>query len=300
MTLISYRNSFYRLLRNSMVIILCLITSSIVWSQQIKKDSLFLQYLLSKEEQADAITLLSQLQQRYPESVQHSFELPYWKGLSYYSLKQLDSATHYFTKVKPSSPFYQKTLFLSAISHSYLKNVTKAEEIISTFSTSDSLRQATKTFELAGMALLQRNMPRFDSLSKHFSTSYYPLQKQQDNFRDYKSLIQQQGRKSPLKAALLSAIVPGAGKLYVGGQLGQGVSTFIQNMILGLQAYEGLRKDGVGSPRFIIYGSLFSLFYLGNIWGSAISVSIKRQEFNDKMNEQILFDMHIPLRTIFN
>jgi hypothetical protein len=61
-----------------------------------------------------------------------------------------------------------------------------------------------------------------------------------------------------------------------------------------------LRKDGVSSPRFIIYGSLFSLFYIGNIWGSALSVKIKRQEFNEKIDEQILFDMHIPLRTLFN
>lgn len=298
MTLTSSHN--HAVLRTTILVVIVLITSSIAWSQQIKKDSLFLHYLLSKDEQADAITLLSQLQQRYPESIQQRFELPYWKGLSYYSLKQLDSATYYFSKVKATSPFYSKTLFLSAISHSYLKQVNKAQALMLAVSEADSLTQATKTFELAGMALLQRNIPRFDSLQKQFSTSYYPLQKQQDNFKEYKSIIQQQARKSPLKAALLSAIIPGAGKLYVGGQLGQGISTFIQNAILGLQAYEGLRKDGVNSPRFIIYGGLFSLFYLGNIWGSAVSVSIKRQEFNDKMNEQILFDMHIPLRTIFN
>ena len=299
MTLTSSHNHTL-LLRTTILFVTVLITSSMAWSQQLKKDSLFLHYLLSKDEQADAITLLSQFQERYPASIQQRLELPYWKGLSYYSLKQLDSATHYFSKVKTTSPFYSKTLFLSAISHSYLKQVSKAQALILAVSNTDSLTQATKTFELAGMALLQRNIPRFDSLQKQFSTSYYPLQKQQDNFKDYKSIIQQQARKSPLKAALLSAIIPGAGKLYVGGQLGQGISTFIQNAILGLQAYEGLRKDGVNSPRFIIYGGLFSLFYLGNIWGSAISVSIKRQEFNDKMNEQILFDMHIPLRTIFN
>lgn len=267
---------------------------------QIKKDSLFLQYLLAKDEHRDAITLISQLQNRYPDATQQRFELPYWKGLAFYSLKKLDSCTFYFSKVNPSSQYFKKSLFLSGISHSYLRNINQAQKLFLAVDAKDSLTTAIRTFELAGLNLLNRNLSVFDSLKNHFSEEYYPLQKQQSNFKDYREIIQKQQRKSPLKAALLSAIIPGAGKIYVGGQLGQGVSTFIQNAILGLQAYEGLRKDGVSSPRFIIYGGLFSLFYIGNIWGSALSVKIKRQEFNDKIDEQILFDMHIPLRTIFN
>ena len=267
---------------------------------QVKKDSLFLQYLLAKDQHRDAITLLSQFQTHYPDSTQQRLELPYWKGLSYYSLKQLDSAAHYFANVRPRSFYYQKSLFLAGISHSYLKQTEKARKVFLSIPPNDTTTTAVKTFELAGVALLQRKLTDFDSLSKYFSTQYYPLQKQQSNFKDYREIIQQQRRKSPLKAALLSAIVPGAGKLYVGGQLGQGIATFLQNAILGLQAYEGFRKGGISSPRFIIYGSLFTLFYVGNIWGSALSVKIKRQEFNDKTDEQILFDMHIPLRTIFN
>lgn len=267
---------------------------------QVKKDSLFLQYLINKDQQRDIITLLSEFQKKYPDSTQHLLELPYWKGLAYYSLKDLDSSAHYFSKVQPNSLNYNKALFWAGISYSYLHQTKQAYQAISSIKTSDSISVATKTFELAGIALLRRNFSAYDSLSQYFSTQYYPLQKQQSNFKDYQEIIRQQQRKSPLKAALLSAILPGSGKIYVGKQLGQGISTFIQNAILGLQAYEGFRKDGAASPRFIIFGSLFTLFYIGNIWGSAVSVGMKRQEFNDKINEQILFDMHIPLRTIFN
>lgn len=267
---------------------------------QVKKDSLFLQYLLAKDENKDAITLISQLQNRYNDSIQNQLELPFWKGMAFYSLKKLDSCTYYFSKVNPKSKFATKSLFLSGISYSYLKNIQQAEKTFKSIESKDSLMLSTRTFELAGISLLKRNFSAFDSLSKFFSEQYYPLQKQQSNFKDYQQIIKQQHRKTPLKAALLSAIIPGLGKLYVGGQIGQGVSTFLQNAILGFQAYEGLRKDGVASPRFIIYGGLFSLFYIGNIWGSAVSVKIKRQEFNDKIDDQILFDMHIPLRTIFN
>jgi hypothetical protein len=100
-------------------------------------------------------------------------------------------------------------------------------------------------------------------------------------------------------AGLLSAVVPGAGKVYA-GQLGQGVAIFLQNSIFALQAWEGYRKDGPRSARFLIYSGLFTVFYIGNVWGSVLSVQIKRQEMYERINNQILFDMHIPLRTIFN
>jgi hypothetical protein len=267
---------------------------------QVKRDSLFLQYLIDKDQQRDIITLLSEFQKKYQDSTQHLLELPYWKGMAYYSLRNLDSSAHYFSKVHPNSTNYNKSLFWAGISYSYLQQTQEAYTTILSVNTNDSIGIATKIFELAGIALLRRNFKDYDSLSHHFSTQYYPLQKQQNNFNDYQEMIRQQQRKSPFKAALLSAILPGSGKIYVGKQLGQGISTFIQNAILGLQAYEGYRKDGPASPRFIIFGSLFTLFYIGNIWGSAVSVGVKRQEFNDKINEQILFDMHIPLRTIFN
>ena len=268
---------------------------------QIKKDSLFLQYLLANDQHRQAVTLLSQLQGRYSDSAQQRFELPYWKGSSYYALRQLDSAAHYLGSVRLGSSYYNKSLFLAGISRGYLRQFPDMRRIFLSIPTkNDTITAVVKTFELAGVALLQRELTDFDSLSGHFSTQYYALQKQQSNFRDYREIIQKQSRKSPLKAALLSAIVPGAGKLYVGGQLGQALSAFFQNAILGIQAYESFRKGGIASPRFIIYGSLFAVFYVGNIWGSALSVKIKRQEFNDKTDEQILFDMHIPLRTIFN
>jgi len=268
---------------------------------QIKKDSLFLQYLLAKDQHRQAVTLLSQLQGRYSDTTQQRFELPYWKGLSYYSLKQLDSAAHYLSGVRAGSSYYNKSLFLAGVSYGYLQQSQRARHVFLSIPTNnDTIAAAVQTFELAGVALLERKLTDFDSLSGHFSTQYYALQKQQANLRDYSEIIQQQSRKSPLKAALLSAIVPGAGKLYVGGQLGQAISAFFQNAILGIQAYESFRKAGIASPRFIIYSGLFAVFYVGNIWGSALSVKIKRQEFNDKTNEQILFDMHIPLRTIFN
>jgi hypothetical protein len=68
---------------------------------------------------------------------------------------------------------------------------------------------------------------------------------------------------------------------------------------MGLVACENLIKDGIKDPKTIIFGSLFGLFYIGNIWGSVISVKLTRDEFNKEINEQIIFNLRVPLRIIY-
>ncbi len=65
-------------------------------------------------------------------------------------------------------------------------------------------------------------------------------------------------------------------------------------------AYEAYRKAGAGSARFIAFGSLFSVFYIANIWGSVLAVKIKQKEYYRAYDNQILFDLHIPLRNLYN
>ena len=84
------------------------------------------------------------------------------------------------------------------------------------------------------------------------------------------------------------------------GKVGQGIAGLLSTSLFGLQAYEAYRKDGLNSARFIIFGGLFSAFYVANIWGSVFTVKLRRDEFNNAVNKAILVDLHIPLRTIFN
>ncbi|TAH06141.1 MAG: hypothetical protein EAZ14_12875 [Runella slithyformis] len=129
---------------------------------QIKKDSLFLQYLLAKDQHRQAITLLSQLQGYYSDSSQQRFELPYWKGMSYYSLKQLDSAAYYLGHVRPESSYYNKSLFLAGISQSYLQQTTQARRVFLSIPTqNDTLTAAVLCFTKSTRPLprLPRNYP---------------------------------------------------------------------------------------------------------------------------------------------
>ena len=84
-------------------------------------------------------------------------------------------------------------------------------------------------------------------------------------------------QKSPLLAGILSTIVPGLGKVYTGHTV-DGVLSFVSIATLTYAAVDGFISEGSGSVRGYIYGCLAGGLYLGNIYGSALSASIVREE----------------------
>ena len=266
-----------------------LLFSNPLFAQQaLSSDSLFIEYLLEKKYYNDVL-----------HWTQNRQTFPYYRGLAFYNQLKLDSALHYFEQVPIHHPNYIKSKFLEGIGHTFQKRYQKADQVLSQLSTSDSLLTALRNFQLAGVALLERDTLKFVSYRQQFNGKYFAFSQEEEKLGENYRLIQQHKHKSPLLAGLMSAIVPGSGKIYA-GKTGQGLITFIQNLALGLQTYEAYRRDGWKSPRFLLYSGLFTFFYVGNIWGSTLTVHISKQEFKDKVNEQILFNMQIPIRTVFN
>lgn len=92
--------------------------------------------------------------------------------------------------------------------------------------------------------------------------------------------------KSPLIAGILSAIVPGSGKVYT-GQYNDALLSFLTIAGLTYAAYDGFSTQGSGSTRGWIYGSLAGGLYLGNIYGSALSASIVRDDATHTLQTRI-------------
>jgi len=95
--------------------------------------------------------------------------------------------------------------------------------------------------------------------------------------------LEKLNRKSAMLAGLMSAAVPGLGRVY-SGKPKQGLASFSVLAIWGLQSAEAYFKKGYKDPRFIAFGSIFSVFYISNIWGSALSLKIKKQEVYDQIH----------------
>jgi putative component of membrane protein insertase Oxa1/YidC/SpoIIIJ protein YidD len=89
-------------------------------------------------------------------------------------------------------------------------------------------------------------------------------------------------RKSARMAGILSAIVPGAGRAYVGRRT-DGVFSLASILLLGWQAASGFHQDGRHSARGIIYGSLFLGTYAGNVYGSALSARIHDRRLDERL-----------------
>lgn len=93
--------------------------------------------------------------------------------------------------------------------------------------------------------------------------------------------------KSPLKAGLLSVVVPGAGKFYANRKK-DAIFSFILTVVAGYQSYRAFNKNGIDSVFGWVYGGLAAGFYVGNVYGS-VQAAKKSNEFaNERYHEQML------------
>jgi len=116
---------------------------------------------------------------------------------------------------------------------------------------------------------------------------------------DFNNLLNEAYRKkkkNPYLAAGLS-IIPGLGRFYTGDWKDALVSILFISAN-GFTAYRGFEKQGQGSVRGWIFGSLGTGFYLGNIYGSFLSAKKKNRridhEYQTKVQE-LLVRLHQPV-----
>ena len=277
---------------------LLLCTHDFVFAQTKKNELDFANYLIGKELFEDASFVVTKLiQQNSDPNVQDSAN--FLLGNIYFSQKNLPKAiAHYNVVGNRIEPLYTPAVFFGALSSSYLKDYPTASTKLKNLAYSNDNVFQLKILELASIKVLARDFTQYDSLFELLDSTNYIIGPTVQNLEFNKNKLQSIKGKSGLKAGILSALLPGAGRMYI-EKPGQGIYQLIIATLLGIQTWEGYKKDGVRSARFIAYGTLFTSFYIGNIWGSALGVKIYKNEINKTVDNAILMDMHIPLRKIF-
>ncbi len=273
------------------------------YSQQLSfpfhKEIKFSSYLINKEAFKDAAIILHRID-TLNLNVKEKDSLFYEIGWLAYTQKQLDTAANYLSKVSLNDVRHNKALFFGAYCYAFQKKYHQSLKLLNdTIFTKDSLLDELKNFELAGQSLLQRNYQSYTAHSKFFTYQSYMLQQEENKLNSISTGLKNYKKRSPFVAGLYSAIIPGSGKIYAGKKK-QGIAAFFPVLASGLLAWEALNKSGIKSTRFILMGSVFGVFYIGNIWGSVAAVKIRDQEINNFYNNEILFNMHIPLRNFYN
>ena len=97
-------------------------------------------------------------------------------------------------------------------------------------------------------------------------------------------------KKSRFLAGMFSSIIPGTGKLYA-GKPREAIYSFLPVVFNLAQAGEGYYYDGLKSPHLYIFGSLTTLFYVSNIYGSSQASKRKNEENDFKIKSNIEFEI---------
>ena len=252
-----------------------------------EKDFEFIRYLLGNNMKEEAQTWAKRdfLDRDYlPQSLD---TINFLRGWVFYSNRSLDQAVDLFDRVGEESYFKSSSVFFSSLSNAYkgeyersYYNLKKYEDLLAPYS-------ELYAFEQAGYSLLMRDFDLYEKYRESFSYSSYILSSKERELDSVFHSLKNYKRKSPLLSACLSAIVPGLGKIYA-GSLGEGVSSFITVGSFALIITENWIRHGLENWKTILFGTIGSIFYIGNIYGSYISVKLNYDTFNEKQNFSIL------------
>ncbi|MCF0174810.1 MAG: hypothetical protein HUJ95_05670 [Bacteroidales bacterium] len=255
------------------------------------EDFNFVKYLVRSDLKADAVNLL------FAENLYSpSDTLSFLKGFAAYSVLQLDTAITWFSKVPELSPIYAPSILYSAASLATLGRTQEAREALKPLRAPSELVEL-QSLQEAGLCLLENDLEGYKNASSDFTHKELgEYEKSLETIYDAKLKYK---KKSPVGAAIMSAIIPGSGKMYAGDFL-SGLSSFlIVGTTAGFTAESWIKRGG-GDWRTIVLATLTGLFYIGNIYGSYVSVSVIDTAINESHNATILFNIHIPLHDIFN
>jgi hypothetical protein len=266
-----------------------------------EKELDFLLYLGQNGQQADVDFYGNRLLSQKDLNKGQKDSLNFFMGIINFKQLNYDGSIKFLSKVSGGSIFYPKSTFYSEIcfieKNKYATAFNHLKDV--TLDKNNELLQQLKTFELAGLSLLKRDYKSFDSLSVLFNTNNIILNNEQQlQKKEYYPGLKNLKRKSPFLAGTLSAIVPGLGLVYAGNN-GQALSDFLQVAALGAIGAETYIKLGPRNPQFIISASLFTFFYLGNIWGSVLCVQIIKNEKFKEFDNNIMVGLRIPIDNFF-
>lgn len=129
------------------------------------------------------------------------------------------------------------------------------------------LSSANKTILSATSYILQDNYKSANEILKAVKPEEHKLA---TNYKDLTEQAIALKRKSPALAGVMSAIIPGSGRIYSKDWKDGIVSLFFVGT-MATQSIRGFNKSGVKSTRGWIYSGIGFGFYLGNIYGSVVS-----------------------------
>lgn len=190
---------------------------------------------------------------------------------AFLEMGKYESAIKKFTKIKPSSFLFEASKIEKLKSYFLLNDSTDFMIQADSIFKSDSPYKSN-ALKLKSIAVLLSSIkPDKNEYLKSFN-----LNERKDALSLYDKKLNP-GYKSEILSGILSALVPGAGKIYT-ENYSDGITTLLLTGIFGYLAYTNF--DHHHNFRAWIFSAVATGFYAGNIYGSIASAQI----FNAKIN----------------
>jgi len=226
-------------------------------------------------------------------NAQYSDSVLYKIGLCYELSKEPEQAKSYYNKIiynYPKSNLFDAAHYQTA--HIYFQSGEYDESIdyiSNNIQRISSHRGYFRMNLLVGVNYLYQR--KWKTAHDHFSSSFINdpqglVDSTLSMFNHLSLKGTQLSYKSPTLAGLFSSIIPGMGKIY-SGRINDGLYSFFVVGLTAWQAYDGFNKDGTHSIKGWIYGTLGTTFYLGNIYGSIVTVKLYNKKLEDNLINQI-------------
>ena len=90
--------------------------------------------------------------------------------------------------------------------------------------------------------------------------------------------------KSETLAGIMSAVIPGSGKIYV-GETGDGIVAFLTTAVFAFIAYDNFKAGH--TTRAWIWTGVAAFFYAGNVYGSVAGAQVHNAKITFEFNEEL-------------
>ena len=201
-------------------------------------------------------------------------------ALSFSIVGDYVSAKNIFERMTGSSPYY-KSSRLELMKIFFLEE--KYPELREFFQVGNDkiiLQNEPTANKLYYISYLKdiEEIPSFNDFVKPYDFS------EQDEINTLYKMKINPPNKNPFSASLLSAIIPGAGKIYT-GEISDGIFAFITTGLFSFLAYDNFKANH--NLRGWLFSSLAVMFYAGNVYGSYASAQLYNARIKYEFNLQL-------------
>jgi len=202
-------------------------------------------------------------------------------ALSYLHIQDYHTAIKKFSGVPKSSVYFNEAKL----------EVMKANFLINDF---QGLRSHYKNSFIAEVNKYQKEREKLFNFSYLFTDDELPSKDEfllpfdvdeNETISSFYNRKKEPPYKSESLAGIMSAIIPGSGKIYT-GDIGDGIVAFLTTTIFAFISYDNFKAGH--NTRAWIWTGVAAFFYAGNVYGSVAAAQVHNAkitfEFNDGLN----------------